>query len=77
MYRLLQRRLTGHIRTFLREKYEIELPNIVVEQPPKIEMGEYALPFSFELAKKLRKAPRAIAQEVIATIPPLDGFLPF
>ncbi|MGE5114490.1 MAG: arginine--tRNA ligase [Acidobacteriaceae bacterium] len=77
MYRLLQRRLTGHIRNFLRKKYEIELPNIVVEQPPKIEMGEYALPFSFELAKKLRKAPRAIAQEIVASIPPLEGFLPF
>jgi len=40
-------------------------------------MGEYALPFSFELAKKLRKPPRKIAEEVIATIPPLEGFLPF
>ena len=77
MYRHLQRRLTDHIRHFLREKYEIELANLVVEQPPKIEMGEYALPFSFELAKKLRKAPRKIAEEIAAAIPPLDGFLPF
>ena len=77
MYRHLQRRLIDHIRLFLREKYEIELANIVVEQPPKIEMGEYALPFSFELAKKLRKAPRKIAEEVVATIPPIEGFLPF
>jgi len=40
-------------------------------------MGEYALPFSFELAKKLRKPPRKIAEEVIVAIPPLEGFLPF
>ena len=77
MYRFLQRRLVSHIRNFLREKYQVELPNVVIEQPPKIEMGEYALPFSFELAKKLRKPPRKIAEEVIATIPPLEGFLPF
>lgn len=77
MYRLLQRRLISHIRTFLREKYQVELANIIVEQPPKVEMGEYALPFSFELAKKLRKAPRKIAEEIIATISPLEGFLPF
>jgi arginyl-tRNA synthetase len=77
VYRHLQRRLTDHIRQFLREKYDIELANLVVEQPPKIEMGEYALPFSFELAKKLRKAPRKIAEEIAATIPPLEGFLPF
>jgi len=77
VYRFLQRRLVSHIRNFLREKYQVELPNVVIEQPPKIEMGEYALPFSFELAKKLRKPPRKIAEEVIAAIPPLEGFLPF
>ena len=77
MYQFLQRRLAEHVRSFLREKYEIGLEKIVIEQPPKVEMGEYALPFSFELAKKLRKAPRKIAEEVIATLPPLDGFLPF
>ncbi|MDT8068406.1 MAG: arginine--tRNA ligase [Terriglobia bacterium] len=77
MYRLLQRRLISHIRAFLREKYQVELANIVVEQPPKVEMGEYALPFSFELAKKLRKAPRKIADEIVASIPALEGFQPF
>jgi len=77
VYRFLQRRLVSHIRNFLREKYQVELPNVVIEQPPKIEMGEYALPFSFELAKKLRKPPRKIAEEVIVAIPPLEGFLPF
>lgn len=77
MYRLLQRRLIDHVRSFLHEKYQIELTNIIIEQPPRIEMGEYALPFSFELAKKLRKAPRKIAEEVVASIRPLEGFLPF
>lgn len=77
MYRHLQRRLTEHIRQFLRESYDIDLPKLVVDQPPKVEMGEYALPFSFELAKKLRKPPRKIAEEIAATIPPLGGFLPF
>jgi arginyl-tRNA synthetase len=77
VYRFLQRRLAEHVRNFLREKYDIDLPKIVIEQPPKVEMGEYALPFSFELAKKLRKAPRKIAEEVIGALPPLEGFLPF
>ena len=77
LYRQLQLRLIEHVRTFLREKYDVELANIVVEQPPKVEMGEYALPFSFELAKRLRKAPRKIAEEIVATIPPVEGFLPF
>jgi len=77
VYRHLQRRLIQHVREFLRQKYQVELENIVVEQPPKIELGEFALPLSFELAKRLRKAPRAIATEIVAEIPVPDGFLPF
>jgi arginyl-tRNA synthetase len=55
----------------------VELDKIVVEQPPKIEFGEFALPLSFELAKRLRKAPRAIATEIVAEMPVPEGFLPF
>jgi arginyl-tRNA synthetase len=77
VYRQLQRNLQEHIRKFLREKYDVELTNIVIEQPPKIEFGEYAMPFSFELAKKLRKAPRKIAEEIVSSLPPLEGFTAF
>jgi arginyl-tRNA synthetase len=55
----LREALAGHIR----EKYGVELA-IVLERPPKIEMGEAASPVCFELAKRLKKAPRLIAQEV-------------
>jgi arginyl-tRNA synthetase len=74
LYRHLQRRLAQHIRDFLRRNYHIDQQNIVVEQPPKIEMGEYALPLAFELAKKVRKAPRKIAEEIVAGIGPIEGF---
>ena len=74
MYRQLQHRLIEHIRDFLRRKYQVELQNIVVEQPPKPEMGEYALPLCFELAKRLRKAPRKIAEEIVAELTPPEGF---
>ena len=74
MYRHLQRRLAQHVRDFLRRTYNIDQPNIVIEQPPRVEMGEYALPLAFELAKKVRKAPRKIAEEIVAGIGPIDGF---
>jgi arginyl-tRNA synthetase len=74
LYRQLQHRLIEHIRDFLRRKYQVELQNIVVEQPPKPEMGEYALPLCFELAKRLRKAPRKIAEEIVAELTPPEGF---
>ena len=77
MYRSLERRLIEHLREFLRRAYDLEIANIVVEQPPKIEFGEYALPIAFELAKKLRKAPRKIAEEIVAGVGTIPGFEKF
>jgi len=69
-----QRFLASYVRAFLREKYNLELASIVIDQPPNVEMGEFALPLSFELAKRLRKAPRKIAEEIVAELPLPDGF---
>jgi arginyl-tRNA synthetase len=74
LYRHLERRLAQHVREFLRRTYDLELPKIVIEQPPRVEFGEYALPLAFELAKKLRKAPRKIAEEIVNGIGPIPGF---
>ena len=77
MYRYLERRLVDHLREFLLRAYDVQITSIVVEQPPKIEFGEYALPIAFELARKLRKAPRKIAEEIVAgtgAIPGLEKF---
>jgi arginyl-tRNA synthetase len=74
LYRHLERRLADHIRDFLRRSYALELPRIVIEQPPRVELGEYALPLAFDLAKKLRKPPRKIAEEIVAGIGKIEGF---
>jgi arginyl-tRNA synthetase len=64
----LREALVGHIR----EKYGVELA-IVLERPPKIEMGEAASPVCFELAKRLKKAPRLIAQEIANGLGAVEG----
>ena len=74
LYRNLERRLAQHVRDFISRTYSLDLPKIVIEQPPKVEFGEYALPLAFELAKKLRKAPRKIAEEIVNGIGPIPGF---
>jgi len=74
LYRDLERRLTLHLREFLRRAYHLEPARIVVEQPPKVELGEYALPLAFELAKQLRKPPRKIAEEIVAGLGRIEGF---
>jgi arginyl-tRNA synthetase len=77
VYRHLERRLAQHIRDFLRRSYKLELERIVIEQPPNVQFGEYALPLAFELAKKRRKAPRKIAEEITAGIGAVEGFEKF
>jgi arginyl-tRNA synthetase len=77
MYRTIQQSLLARIQAILLAKYDVTLTNLVVEQPPSIALGELALPVAFELAKRLRKAPRAIATELAAeltaALPTLEG----
>ncbi len=77
MYRKQQRLLRERLRSVLQAKYQIELPQIAIEQPPDLEMGEYALPVAFELARRLKRSPRAIAGELVADLMPLEGFASF
>jgi len=64
----LREALANHIRA----SYGVELP-IVLERPPKIDLGEAASPVCFELAKRLKKPPRQIAQEIQNALPPVPG----
>jgi arginyl-tRNA synthetase len=77
MYRTIQQSLLARVQALLLDKYGITLASPVIEQPPNIALGEIALPVAFELAKRLRRAPRAIATELAADLtailPELEG----
>jgi arginyl-tRNA synthetase len=77
VYRKQQRLLRERLRSVLQAKYQVELPHIAIEQPPDLEMGEYALPVAFELARRLKRSPRVIAGELVADLMPLEGFASF
>jgi len=77
LYLELQQQLTQRVSELLKRQYDVELPRIVVDQPPNVGLGEYALPLSFELAKKLRKAPRKIAEEIVAGLGQVSDFEKF
>ncbi len=77
MYLALQKRLTERIRAVLQEKYGVEVENVPLELPPDLKFGEMATPIAFELARKLRKAPKVIAQEIVAALGAVEGFAGF
>jgi arginyl-tRNA synthetase len=77
LYLELEQQLSYRVRDLLKRQYDVDLTRIVVDQPPSVGLGEYALPLSFELAKKLRKPPRKIAEEIVAAIGDVPGFAKF
>ena len=68
MYRTVQQQLLVRIQGILHAKYDVSLAQLAVEQPPQIAMGELALPVAFELAKRLKKAPRASALDAVFAV---------
>jgi arginyl-tRNA synthetase len=72
LYLTITRRLRETLAAYIKEKYGLEIA-IPLEKPPKIEMGEAASPVCFELAKRLKRAPRQIAQEIAASLPNVSG----
>jgi arginyl-tRNA synthetase len=77
VYRKQQRLLRQRLESILRDKYRIELANLAIEQPPDLQLGEFALPIAFELARRLKKAPRKIAEELVPALQPREGFRSF
>src|SRR5512147_293872 len=72
----VQEHLRAHLARLLSTLYGLDeagMPAVVLEYPPKRELGDLATPVAFELARRLRKAPRAIAQEVAAAFGTLAG----
>ena len=74
MYLRQQTALAARIRTVLRALYQIEVESVVLEQPPELKFGEFATPIAFELARKLRKAPKKIAEEIVTALGSVPGF---
>ena len=72
MYLTLLHRLRDALAAHIRKAYGVEL-SIVLERPPKLEMGEAASPVCFELAKQLKRPPRQMAQEIAAALPKIGG----
>src|SRR5262249_31609832 len=66
-------RLKDALRSTIRSQWNIEPPEIVLNQTPKVDLGELATPAAFELKRQLKKAPRAIAEELVAKLGKIDG----
>jgi arginyl-tRNA synthetase len=65
--------LKQKILNFLKKELELE-DNLVLNKPKDSKLGDFATPVAFSLAKKLRKAPMKIADELKAKLEKSDNF---
>ncbi|MGA3189837.1 MAG: arginine--tRNA ligase [Bryobacteraceae bacterium] len=72
MFHLLEKRIASAISSRIQSLYGIETA-VQIEQPKQSSFGELALPAAFQLARQLKKAPKAIAAEIDAIGGPIEG----
>jgi arginyl-tRNA synthetase len=70
----VQRQVHDAIAGAIRQHFGLaDVPAFAVEVPPTRALGDLAVPVAFQLARTLRKAPRAIAEELAQAVGPIAG----
>ena len=73
MIETFHRALADALRAAVKKCFDLEVETIALEKPPQAQLGDLACPLPFELARKLKRAPREIAAQLAAAVPPVDG----
>ncbi|HWF83427.1 MAG TPA: arginine--tRNA ligase, partial [Vicinamibacterales bacterium] len=70
----VQRHVHDAIADAIRRRFALtDLPPFAIEVPPNRALGDLAVAVAFQLARTLRKAPRAIAQEIAGALGAVPG----
>ena len=73
MYRYLEHLLAQRVLECLTRRHPgVTLPRVVIEQPPRVALGDFAIPM-FPFAKPLRSAPLKIAEAIRAEVGEIQG----
>jgi len=74
VHRVIRARLADTVaRLYDLPVNDAAIADLVLETPPRRALGDVAVPLAFALARRLRKAPRAIAQELAAALGSIEG----
>src|SRR5580658_8713491 len=72
MFNILEKRIAAAFASKIEALYGVTAP-VQTEQPRQSSFGEIALPAAFQLARQLKKAPKAIATELANAVGPVEG----
>jgi arginyl-tRNA synthetase len=73
MLSALTQSIESKLKSIILEQYRVAYDALPFTTPPRIEMGELALPIAFDLARKVRRAPKDIAQELALAAQAIPG----
>jgi arginyl-tRNA synthetase len=76
VFQTVEKRVQEAFQSHISAKYGLRA-EIVIEEPKQASFGEMAVPVAFQLARGLKQAPRAIATELLADLPPIPGVASF
>ena len=69
----LARNLEKSLLQRIYERYQVQYDSLNFTIPPKIELGELAIPIAFDLARKIRRPPIEIARELASDAKEIPG----
>ena len=72
MFHLLEKRIAEAFASRIESLYGVTGP-VQTEQPKQPAFGEIAMPAAFQLARQLKKAPKAIAAELSSSVGAIEG----
>ncbi|MBI4459616.1 MAG: arginine--tRNA ligase, partial [Acidobacteria bacterium] len=72
MYLSFLAQVQQEVREIVHRLYGLET-EVAASRPPRLEMGDLALPLAMELARKLRRPPRQIAEQIAAALRSAPG----
>jgi arginyl-tRNA synthetase len=73
LFHEIEKRLIEAVSRHISIRYGLTDVSVAVEQPKQSAFGELALPVAFQLARPLRKAPKAIAIELAEELGAIEG----
>ena len=72
MFHSIEKKISDRLAELVRSRFGAETVS-ALEQPKQSSFGELAIPVAFHLARQLKKAPKAIATEIVDALGPIEG----
>ena len=72
MFHIVEKKITERVAEDIRARFGVETA-VALEQPKQSSFGELAIPVAFQLARQLKQAPKAIANQIVAQLGGMEG----